>query len=647
MKRLVSIILATILLMSLAVIPVFAESSGLINEYLQEKLDAIGDDDKISVWIWIYSAIDMYAIEHQALVETGLVGEELDTIDEIDAYRKARTRLIAEFYEAENQAVLDKIGVAEEDIIFLSSLTQSFIINITKSKVYEVAQMQEIASIDYYEEAVFEEPTEGPDDKYEPELPKLGKYKDVFVEKYGEPIFYSEFYSYPEESSIKQWVLVQAAASRVMVDPGQDPTRMFIVNGDLVFNAHILYDPFKTSFAVYDVSKGEFYDLTEVDYDEYEGLAEQVASLGIADIVGDLDGDKNITVFDATKIQLILAKIEDLKNFYVADYNRDNDLDVMDATAIQRKLAKLDEDASAAIVKQEKAFNYSNLADKPADANAIEHELLYTYEDFTKYPSTYFENYYEDIYAIVKSKAQYDELLNIHNDKFNEEFFNTNWLVITVRRTSNLGILAPAKNLSVKGDTLYFTADEYAPDVPVQPVESFFTSIVSVDKALLKDVTDIARVKENNDLVIKEEKAYSRDQFPEIPYGAKRIEYRTLYYYEDYTTVPGKYYDTNYNNFYAIIKSKSQYDEVMNVYNDKFDEAFFEDKYLVVSAGHSTTLGRQSSAYNLCVSGNTLYFNADLVYGGVNPMPIEHYFASVIAVDKELLKGVTDIARAK
>ena len=491
MKRLVSIILVTILLMSLAVTPVFAESSGLINEYLQEKLDAIGDDDKIAVWIWIYSAIDMDAIEHQALVETGLVGEELDTLDEIDAYRKARTRLIADYYEAENQAILDKIGVAEEDIIFSSSLTSSFILELTKTKVYEVAQMQEIASIDYYDQTEYDPPI-GPDVDDPTEVLPPDGYKSRFVEKYGEPMYYSEFCRYPDNADrVPKWVLVQAAVSRVMVDPGEDPTRMFIVNGDLVFGADSLYLPFKTSFAVYDVAKDEFFDLTEVDFREYGNLDKEVIQLGIADIVGDLDGDGEISVLDATKVQLIVAKMANLKNFYVADYNRDNDLDVMDATAIQRKIAKLD--------------------------------------------------------------------------------------------------------------------------------------LVDDGKA-----------------VIVEEEVYFYDDLPEMPYGVTNIEYQTLDYYNDYTTVPSVF---GYTVFYAIIKSKSQYDEVMKVYNDEFDEAFFEDKYLVVQAGKSGE--RRSAPYDLCVKDDTLYFSADSISGGVNPPPIEYFFASVTAVDKEVLKGVTDIVRVK
>ena len=59
--------------------------------------------------------------------------------------------------------------------------------------------------------------------------------------------------------------------------------------------------------------------------------------------VGDADLDFEISVMDATLIQMIVAKTIDMSKielFTVADIDQDKELTVMDATAIQLKIAK-------------------------------------------------------------------------------------------------------------------------------------------------------------------------------------------------------------------------------------------------------------------------------------------------------------------
>ena len=58
-------------------------------------------------------------------------------------------------------------------------------------------------------------------------------------------------------------------------------------------------------------------------------------------ILGDADGDGEVTIMDATCIQRCLAELSVTGNFsrYAADLNRSGDIDITEATGIQRWLA--------------------------------------------------------------------------------------------------------------------------------------------------------------------------------------------------------------------------------------------------------------------------------------------------------------------
>ena len=59
--------------------------------------------------------------------------------------------------------------------------------------------------------------------------------------------------------------------------------------------------------------------------------------------LGDVDGDGDITITDATAVQRYLAELDVLDDIhlYAADANGDGDVDISDATAIQMAVAKI------------------------------------------------------------------------------------------------------------------------------------------------------------------------------------------------------------------------------------------------------------------------------------------------------------------
>ena len=74
---------------------------------------------------------------------------------------------------------------------------------------------------------------------------------------------------------------------------------------------------------------------------EYETIT--TANAKVYGFIGDTDGDKEVSVMDATKIQLYMAKLATLNSTatLLADTDRDGEVSVIDATAIQLYMAKL------------------------------------------------------------------------------------------------------------------------------------------------------------------------------------------------------------------------------------------------------------------------------------------------------------------
>ncbi len=348
----------------------------------------------------------------------------------------------------------------------------------------------------------------GADTTLQPQL-----FEDKFVEQhmtnydgFVDDYMYNEFYYHYDESGQVDWALVSAMSMMVQ--------EWFInqVICDRVLMSNNEHIPFRFGYAVYDVKNDCFVELSEGMLDYYDGLREYWTDKKVGRLIGDADRDGELSVLDATYIQRALAKLCDFGKediitgydysgmiVYISDFDRDGDRSVLDATAIQRKLAELDDsNTSTDIIKKENPYYYNIFPEMPEDVTAIEFDYIYTYMDFKNYPSSYFESIDKnDIYAIATSKEQYDKFMNIYNDEFDEEFFETKSVVIAIRRTSNLGVSAPIADLSIKENILYFRANESYPEPPevVQPVGAFFTSIVPVDKSVLADVTDIVRVK--------------------------------------------------------------------------------------------------------------------------------------------------------
>ena len=118
-------------------------------------------------------------------------------------------------------------------------------------------------------------------------------------------------------------------------------------------------DIFRFGMALYDISQDEFFDLSILDdYNKYNGLADAIDNFGKGRLLGDMDIDDQITIFDVTIIQRCLTGIREFSNDnliapdenidssfhplkYYSDFNCNGERDIMDVTCIQRYLVGL------------------------------------------------------------------------------------------------------------------------------------------------------------------------------------------------------------------------------------------------------------------------------------------------------------------
>lgn len=329
---------------------------------------------------------------------------------------------------------------------------------------------------------------------------------DGFVDDY----MYNEFYYHYDENGQVDWVLVSAMSmmvqewfiNQVICD------RVLMLN-----NEHI---PFRFGYAVYDVKNDCFVELSDGMLDYYDGLREYWTNKKVGRLIGDADRDGELSVLDATYIQRALAKLCDFGDAdiitgydysgmikYISDFDRDGDRSVLDATAIQRRLALLDSESQTGINKlvinaTGEEFNYTIAREMPATATAIEFESKANYQEFGRITHKMIINgTVEDFQAIIKSNEQFDKVFNEEATRYDDEFFDSKWLVVSLSRCHCHEAVAPISDLAIDGNTLYLRSNPYVPepDMPSSPTTPLYMSIVAVDKDKLVNITDIVRVK--------------------------------------------------------------------------------------------------------------------------------------------------------
>ena len=328
------------------------------------------------------------------------------------------------------------------------------------------------------------------------EVPPEDKFYDRFVEKYGDAMYYQEIQPHYDENGEIDWVVVCAYTEMAIVDPLPEATHSnCYMNGEFVFHSKDWFLPFEVGHCVYDPKKDEFIDITKVNFDEYKDLKKHVRTYYFANLIGDIDDDNDITIMDATEIQLIIAKLkEQYVEICVSDFDRDGELTVLDATAIQRNLAKVDEQP---VVNEEMVFSDSSqsLSYMPWYAEALFFD--YEYGRTQVHNSIYKPNKFNtsgNMIVIVKSNEQYTELFNEDAPVFDDDFFESKCLIVALVRTHGMNGSAYVNDVSKYGDTLYVQTLVHTPSGNLEPISPYWLIMVSVDKKLVSDVYNVVEV---------------------------------------------------------------------------------------------------------------------------------------------------------
>jgi len=345
MKRIISLVLVMLMLVSVVSVTASADDNGKIADNLASVLESIDDNYKLEIFVTLYDTVDEDLVVKMTYEQCGLTKETANTSEEVNLYLSTYRKVKASFYKAYNNSAFEKMNIAAEDVVFLSGMTPYFILKATKSKIYELTQLEEVAFINLHKTPIFPQPDH--------------LYEKRFIEIYSDVIFteshnYDELYYHYDENGEVDWAFIYQCSYNA------PPWNYHTLFKDRLF-MYGSNTPFSFGYGIYDVKKDKFYDIisNSFDFSQYEDLDEVFESLNLGYPIGDADFSGTLTIKDATRIQRYVAKLDNLNDEiyayhgaispeelgypkYLSDFNRDGERSILDATAIQRKLAKLD-----------------------------------------------------------------------------------------------------------------------------------------------------------------------------------------------------------------------------------------------------------------------------------------------------------------
>ena len=174
-----------------------------------------------------------------------------------------------------------------------------------------------------------------------------------FDEEYGydKDIYtsYKELCHHTDRNGEVDWALLRVV-SRL-----ESPMSFHQVIGNrVVFKGGWRY-PFSSDYAVYDVHKRRFLPLSSYLVTQYNGLGRIYDQIGEGRLLGDIDGDDDLTAVDCTLMQRCVTRLRDWPQddeipkeygfddlIYYSDFDRDGERDIVDTTKLQRYVTMID-----------------------------------------------------------------------------------------------------------------------------------------------------------------------------------------------------------------------------------------------------------------------------------------------------------------
>lgn len=377
MKKLLCIILCMLVVGSLFfTVTATADNSDKYNADLKTIMESASDDEVVAVWVWLNYAISDQELEEKTFEKCGLTQDTLsvdyskyETVEEarkaekekVKLWRDTRNNIITEFYDGVNNAFIDKANIKNEQVVFSSLSSASFVADLPVVKIRELSTSKEVVSLHLYTEEILPPPTDNTVPETEPTypfnhpLPEGNLYEDELVERLGiadntdggASYWYEELLRYYEGMVIYSPDYVLIKASKPYVSDEYVSSYFgdyFIVTSN--------YTPYKHAYFIYNPMSNELFTLEEAYAAEVKGLEDALEFLNGTSIamVGDADANFKLNIKDATWIQKSIANYSDLTGGHeveelakgACDYNRDGNINIKDATSIQKCLAKIE-----------------------------------------------------------------------------------------------------------------------------------------------------------------------------------------------------------------------------------------------------------------------------------------------------------------
>lgn len=338
MKKALSLFLSIVLLFSCGIIAATAEDSK-IDSKLIDKLDETKD---------VWKQLPIY-------IELNIPTLTKEDMPSYPDYMEARR----EYYEYLRKEVTPKY---EDALAQLKAITHienvrcicydalTCLVQNSKDAIYGLAESELVKSIRYFESGdnwqTDHQRYDYSDTRYRYRERLVSQYD--YLDPYANCGEYQEIYYHHYAPDDKEygydWALVEASYGTCVA------TAIYsqVVGGRLLYAPNTFQKPFAFDIGIYDAEKDKFFDVTEIDFDDYPDLYEVWQQLDLGDrtakeIYGDADGDMDVTVLDATKIQRGIAGLENKSNIVAtgADVDQDGEMTVMDSTRIQRYKADI------------------------------------------------------------------------------------------------------------------------------------------------------------------------------------------------------------------------------------------------------------------------------------------------------------------
>lgn len=471
MKKTLSFIIICALLLSMSIFPTFAENSKLHPELLQV-LNTKGDNDIVDICVW-----------------TNLYSPNATEMPSWPDKSAARAELKEYYTNQYNTEVVPVVfsGVEYEEVFVGSGI---IIVSVKAGDVEKIASCDIVTTIDYFENGIAE--NEAVEYMY---IDRLFEHYPDIAEAYTlNEFIYNEIGELDVDcDDAVDFVIIFAHYANVPEVFGWGAI------GDRVITASGLYSPFDFGYALYDIEKDSFIEFSHTIVEDYPFLPEYMDKYKIGSPFGDADGDKILSIMDATIIQLVCAKLVQYPSTgdvysdnvaFTSDCNRDGVLDILDATAIQLKLAGIVDEPE---INEELVFSeFNNMYDVDTDIKKVTFDNLYNGHQFyagNKISSGRFA-------VIIKSREQFDSVF--YSDIglegiLTDEFFNEKWIVASACMVTDEEMVAQITDLGVRNKTLFMRADKELRDSDGigEPTAPMYHSFVAVDKDVLAQVNEI------------------------------------------------------------------------------------------------------------------------------------------------------------